>query len=90
MLKETVTGVLESNMKHDDVCKRCILGKYAKATFPRIDSILYGVLQHVNLDICRRMSTRSLKGYEYFVTFIDYYSRKTRIYFLKTKDEVFS
>eukprot|EP00253_Pinus_taeda_P022608 PITA_22608 len=35
------------------------------------------------------MSTRSLRGYEYFITFIDDHSNKTWIYFLKTKDEVF-
>ena len=28
-------------------------------------------------------------GYEYYVTFINDYSRKKWIYFLKTKDEVF-
>ena len=33
------------------------------------------------------MST--LSGGEYFVTFIDDHFRKTWIYFLKTKDEVF-
>ena len=31
----------------------------------------------------------SLSGYEYYVTFIDDYSRKTWIYFLKNKSEVF-
>jgi transposase InsO family protein len=36
------------------------------------------------------MSPMSLSGYEYYVTFIDDYSRKTWIYFMKTKDEVFS
>ena len=30
-----------------------------------------------------------MSGYEYYVLFIDDYSRKTWIYFLKTKDEVF-
>ena len=30
-----------------------------------------------------------LSGYEYYVTFIDDYSIKTWIYFLKTKNEVF-
>ena len=35
-------------------------------------------------------STRALSGAEYFITFIDDHSRKTWIYFLKTKVKVFS
>ena len=35
------------------------------------------------------MQTTSLSGYLYYVSFIDDYSRKTWIYFLKKKDEVF-
>ena len=30
MLRETVTGVPKLSMEHDDVCKGCVLGKYAK------------------------------------------------------------
>ena len=40
-------------------------------------------------DIYEPMYTGALNGAEYFVTFIDDHSRKTWIYFLKTKDEVF-
>jgi len=36
------------------------------------------------------MSIASILGSMYFVSFIDDFSRKTWIYFLKTKDEVFS
>eukprot|EP00253_Pinus_taeda_P031770 PITA_31770 len=67
----------------------CVLGKYAEATFPRSDSRANGVLGLIHSDICGPMSTRALSGGEYFVTFIDDHSRKTWIYFLKTKDEVF-
>jgi transposase InsO family protein len=35
------------------------------------------------------MSLTSLSGYVYYVSFIDDYSRKTWVYFLKSKDEVF-
>jgi transposase InsO family protein len=43
----------------------------------------------VHSDICGPMSVESISGSSYFVTFIDDYSRRTWIYFLKTKDEVF-
>ena len=36
------------------------------------------------------MSSSSLRGYVYYVSFIDDFSRKTWIYFIKNKDEVFS
>jgi hypothetical protein len=36
------------------------------------------------------MPSSSIRGYVYYVSFIDDYSHKTWIYFLKTKDEVFS
>ena len=36
------------------------------------------------------MSSNLLSGYAYYVSFIDNYSRKTWIYFLKRKDEVFN
>jgi transposase InsO family protein len=34
------------------------------------------------------MHSTSLSGYAYYVSFIDDYSRKTWVYFLKSKDEV--
>ena len=89
MLKEMVTGVPKLGTEHDDVCRGCVLGKYAKATFPRSDNKADGVLGLIHSDICGPMFTRALSGAEYFVTFIDDHSRKTWIYFLKTKDEVF-
>ena len=36
------------------------------------------------------MSSSSLSGYVYYVYFIDDFSRKTWIYFMKNTDEVFS
>ena len=36
------------------------------------------------------MPSSSINGYVYYVSFIDDYSRKTWIYFWKTKDEVFN
>jgi hypothetical protein len=36
------------------------------------------------------MSSSSISGYVYYVSFIDDYSRKTCVYLLKSKDEVFN
>jgi hypothetical protein len=65
------------------------MGKYAKAPFPASDSRSTGILDLIHSDVSRRMSSPSLSGYLYYVLFIDDYSRKTWIYFLKTKGEVF-
>lgn len=84
ILKKIVTGVPKLSTKPDDVYKGCVMGKYARSN-NRAKSVL-GLIQS---DICGPMSTRALSGAKYFVTFIDDHSRKTWIYFLKTKDEVF-
>jgi transposase InsO family protein len=60
-----------------------------KNPFPRSDSRAKGVLDIVHSDVCRPMSTPSLNEYIYYVSFIDGFSHKTWIYFLKSKDEVF-
>jgi hypothetical protein len=36
------------------------------------------------------MPSSSIRGHVYYVSFIDDYSHKTWIYFLKSKDEVFN
>ena len=77
ILREMVTGVLEFNTKHSDVCKGCALSKYANTAFPSSDNRAARTLDLVHFDLCGPMSTTSLKGYEYYVTFIDDFSRKT-------------
>jgi hypothetical protein len=90
VLKEIVTGLPESSIEHNDVCKGCALGKYAKTTFPSSDSRSKGILDLVHSNVCRPKSSTSLTKCEYFVTFIDDFSRKIWIYFMRAKDEVFS
>jgi len=43
----------------------------------------------VRSDVCGPMPKKSLNGAKYYVTFIDDYTRKTCVFFLKTKAEVF-
>ena len=89
ILKKTVISVLDLSTKRDDICRGCMLGKYAKVACPRSSNRAKSVLGLIHSDICRPMSTRALSGTENFVTFIDDHSKKTWIYFLKTKDKVF-
>jgi hypothetical protein len=65
------------------------MGKYARRPFPLSEHRSKGVLDLIHSDVCGPMCVESVSGFKYFVLFIDYYSRKTWIYFLKAKDEVF-
>jgi hypothetical protein len=82
--------VPQINIEHQDVCRGCALGKFTKASFPNSDTKSVGILDLVHTNVCGPMTRRSLSGCEYCLTFIDDYSRKTWIYFLKAKNEVFT
>jgi len=59
-----------------------------KNPFPSNDNKAKGILDIIHLYVCGPMAATSLSKYIYYVTFIDDYSRKCWIYFLKAKDEV--
>lgn len=86
ILHEIAIGVPEFSIEHDVVCKGCAMGKYVKAPFP---SRATGILDLIQTNVSGKFSYISLGGYEYYITFIDDYSRFTWILFLKTKNEVF-
>jgi hypothetical protein len=88
-LGQAVTGLPKFTSERHDPCKGCAMGKYAQIPFPPSEHRSKGVLDLIHSDICCPMSVESVSGFKYFVLFIDDYSRKTWIYFLKAKDEVF-
>lgn len=77
---------------HDDTCKSCALRKNVKSPFHKSESRAEDKLELVHSNLCGPMSITSLSGFLYYVIFIDDFSRKTWIYFLKSKesDEVLS
>jgi transposase InsO family protein len=89
-LRRMVEGILELKSTHEGICKGCALGKNIKKPFPRNKNISKEILDLIHLDVCGPMPSRSLGGSLYYVIFIDDYSRKTWLYLLKTKHEVFS
>ena len=88
-MSKAVTGLPYLNIKHEGTCKGCAQGKNIKNPFPKSDTKTKGTLELIHFDACGPMPSICLSGYEYYVTFIDDYSRKTWIQFLKNKIEVF-
>ena len=58
-------------------------------TFPSSESKAKRIFEIIHSDVCGPMSSSSLNGYVYDVSFIDDFSRKTWIYFMKNKDGSF-
>ena len=75
-LIQITTGVLEFSSDRCDVCRGCAMGKYGKSPFPARDNNTSSILDLVHSNVSGRMSHVSLRGYEYYVIFIDDFSRK--------------
>ena len=85
MLRDMTTGLPDFSTKQIGVCRGCALGNYTKTAFVSSDSRSVGVLDLIHSDLCGPMPVVSLRGFWYYVTFIDDHSRNTWIYFLKSK-----
>jgi hypothetical protein len=74
----------------DGVCAGCVLIKHHQDSFDKHASWhALGPLQLVHSDLCGPLSTPSFSRCRYFLTFIDDFSKRTWVYFLKLKSEVF-
>jgi transposase InsO family protein len=87
-VSKVVTGLPELKVDHEGVCKGCAQEKNIKNHFPKRESKAKGILELVHSDVCGPMPSTSLSEYVYYISFIDDYSRKPWVYFLKSKDEV--
>jgi hypothetical protein len=64
----------------------CVLRKHHRDSFDKRASWhASGPLQLVHSDLCGPLSSPSFSGCKYFLTFIDDFSRRTWVYFLKLK-----
>ncbi|UYV82907.1 hypothetical protein LAZ67_22001343, partial [Cordylochernes scorpioides] len=83
-------GLSLNNCSHSTDCVQCIQGKLTETPFPKkTEYRATETLQLVHSDICGPLPTNSLSGKRYFLTFTDDYSRYTKIYLLKGKDEAY-
>ena len=74
----------------DEVCERCIFGKQHRESFSNRNWKASEHIALVHSDLCGPMETMYFGKAHYFLTFINYFSRKTWVYFLQEKSEVFS
>jgi hypothetical protein len=84
-----VTSFPEIQVNHEGTCKGCAQGNHVKKPFLRSDNKSKGSLDIIHSDVCGPISATSLSRYVYYVSFIDDFSHKNWIYFLKAKSELF-
>ncbi len=92
-LKELDAMVNGMNLKEvplHHICEGSVKGKHQRTSFPKDGATKASqLLEIVHIDVCGPMKTTLHGGARYFLTFIDDFSRKTHVYFLKVKGEVF-
>ena len=72
LLQAKLLKVFQKYKQNDDgVCKGYVKGKNTKKTFPSSKSKEKGILEIIHSDVCGPMSSSSLSGYVYYVSFID-------------------
>lgn len=88
-LKKRECGVIfnddEVSIKN---CEVCAYGKQTRKSFKNSESTTEGALELIHSDLMGPMETPSIGKARFILTFIDDFSRKVFVYFLKTKDEV--
>ena len=84
-----VTGLPMVSCK-DGVLSGCVLEKHHRDNFDKHScQHASAPLKLVHSDLCGPLLAVSFSSFKYFLTFIDDYSRRTWVYFLKVKSEVF-
>ncbi len=89
-LEKMVNGMNLKEVPLHHVCEACIEGKHQRTYFPN-DEVTRAskLLELVHSYVCEPMKITSRGGAWYFVTFIDNFLKKTHVYLLKAKGEVF-
>nr|CAN60149.1 hypothetical protein VITISV_016363 [Vitis vinifera] len=71
-------------------CESCQLGKHTHVSFPkRLNNQAKSSFKLVHTDVWGPYRTASTLGFQYFVTFIDDYSRCTWLFLMKNRAELF-
>lgn len=70
-------------------CEPCVMGKQTRSSFPKNKNTRSSrILELIHSDVCGPMPTTAHDGSRYFVTFVDDFSRASKIYCIQRKSEV--
>ncbi|KAJ4967885.1 hypothetical protein NE237_014586 [Protea cynaroides] len=72
-----------------DFCEHCVFGKQTQVSFSTSSHTTKGTLDYIHSDLWGPAQVPSKGRALYFLTFIDDYSRKVWVHFLKRKSDVF-
>jgi len=71
LLKNMVQGLPDFKIEQIDMCKGCALNKHSKTIFPSNKQRSIEILKLIQSIVCKSVSSSSLKGNLYYVSFID-------------------
>eukprot|EP00253_Pinus_taeda_P014281 PITA_14281 len=86
---QAVRGLPDIKIPDKTICKSCQFGKQTRINFPEKEGSANRPLELVRTDVCGPFRTRSPRGKEYLILFIDDYSRMVWLGLMKHKDEAF-
>ena len=88
--KIPISSMKEDSKKHDELCGVCVKGKMTKMPFPKTaHHMCQHPLEIVHSDVSGRAQCKLLDGGNYFVTFINDFSRFMYVRVISRKSEVF-
>jgi len=71
------------------LCKFSIMGRQCRVAFFTSQHKTKGLVDLIHTDVWETLPVASIVGARYYVAFIDDFSRKVWLYFLKLKSKVF-
>ena len=71
------------------ICESCLEVKMTKRPFTRKGLRAKEPLGLIHSDVCRPFTTQARRGYEYYITIIDDFSRCGYVYLMRRKSEAF-
>lgn len=89
MKNGAVCGISYVDGEQSIACVACCKGKHKRKPFPKNGSRAKQLLEVIHADLAGKMECNSIGGSKYCLVLVDDFSRRTFVYLLKHKNEVF-